>query len=35
MVRTKKQYTHLSAEERATIMLMQREGSSIREVGRY
>jgi IS30 family transposase len=35
MERTKKQYTHLSAEERATIMLMQREGSGMREVGRY
>lgn len=35
MERTKNKYTHLSAEERATIMLMQREGSGIREVGRY
>jgi transposase, IS30 family len=35
MERTRKQYKHLSAEERATIMLMQREGSGMREVGRY
>ncbi|MDP2152107.1 MAG: helix-turn-helix domain-containing protein, partial [Methylotenera sp.] len=35
MERTGKQYKHLSAEERATIMLMQREGNNMREVGRY
>jgi IS30 family transposase len=35
MERTKKQYKHLSAEERATIMLMQGEKSGVREIGRY
>jgi transposase, IS30 family len=35
MERTEKQYTQLSAEERATIMLMQREGNGLREMGRF
>ena len=35
MQSTQKQYKHLSAEARATIMLLQREGSGIREIWRY
>ena len=35
MEKTEKQYKQLSAEERATIMLMQRDGSGLREMGRF
>ncbi len=35
MGKTEKQYKQLSAEERATIMLMTREGKGVREVGRF
>ncbi len=35
MDKTEKQYKQLSAEERATIMLMTREGKGLREVGRF
>ncbi len=35
MGNTEKQYKQLSAEERATIMLMTREGKGVREVGRF
>ena len=35
MERTEKRYQQLSAEERATIMLMQREGNGLREMGRF
>ena len=35
MEKTEKQYKQLSAEERATIMLMTREGKGVREVGRF
>ncbi|CAG9931283.1 helix-turn-helix domain-containing protein [Candidatus Nitrotoga arctica] len=30
-----KHYQHLNAEERAMIMLMKREGSELREIGRF
>lgn len=35
MEKVEKQYKQLGAEERATIMLMQREGSGLREMGRF
>ena len=35
MEKSEKQYKQLNAEERATIMLMQREGSDLREMGRF
>jgi Helix-turn-helix domain len=35
MEKTEKLYKQLSAEERATIMLMQQEGSGLREIGRF
>ena len=35
MEKTEKLYKQLSAEERATIMLMTRDGKSVREVGRF
>lgn len=35
MENTGKQYRQLSAEERATIMLMTRNGKGVREVGRF
>ncbi len=35
MEKTEKQYKQLSAEERATIMLMTRAGKGVREVGRF
>ena len=35
MEKTEKQYKRLNAEERATIMLMTREGKGVREVGRF
>ena len=35
MEKSEKQYKQLSAEERATIMLMTREGKGVREVGRF
>ncbi len=35
MEKTEKLYKQLSAEERATIMLMTREGKGVREVGRF
>lgn len=35
MERTEKRYKQLSAEERATIMLMQQGGSGLREMGRF
>jgi transposase, IS30 family len=35
MEKVERQYKQLGAEERATIMLMQREGSGLREIGRF
>ena len=35
MEKSEKQYKQLSAEERATIMRKQREGSGLREMGRF
>jgi IS30 family transposase len=35
MEKAGKQYKQLGAEERATIMLMRREGSGVREMGRF
>ncbi len=35
MEKTEKLYKQLSAEERATIMLMMRDGKGVREVGRF
>lgn len=35
MEKVEKQYKQLGAEERATIMLMRREGSGVREMGRF
>jgi IS30 family transposase len=35
METTERRYRHLSAEERATIMLMQRDGCGLREMGRF
>jgi len=35
MERTEKQYKQLSAEERATIMLMSRDAKGVREIGRF
>ena len=35
MEKTKQKYTQLSAEERAAIMQMTREGIEVREIGRY
>ena len=35
MEKTETKYKQLSAEERATIMLMTREGKGVREVGRF
>ena len=35
MEKTEKQYKQLSAEERATIMLMQHAGGGLREMGRF
>jgi len=35
MEKTEKHYKQLSSEERATIMLMTREGKGVREVGRF
>jgi transposase, IS30 family len=33
MEKSEKHYQHLNAEERATIMLMKREGSGLGEIG--
>ena len=35
MEKTGKRYRHLSAEDRATIMVMTRDGKGVREVGRF
>lgn len=35
MEKTEKQYKQLNAEERATIMLMQQQGSGLRTMGRF
>ena len=35
MEKLEKQYKQLGAEERATVMLMQREGCGLREMGRF
>ena len=35
MEKTEKQYKQLSAEERATIMLMSRDAKGVREIGRF
>ena len=35
MEKSGKHYKQLNAEKRATIMLMKREGSGLREIGRF